>query len=90
MQLTANRLSMRLWMSSDCSLRCGDLLDAPAEVELGIRFSGAADYLFLLNYSDKPAVIRLKKAVKDLLSGALLEEEVEMPQYGVLILETGE
>lgn len=67
-----------------------DLLDAPAEVELGIRFSGAADYLFLLNYSDKPAVIRLKKAVKDLLSGALLEEEVEMPQYGVLILETGE
>lgn len=64
-----------------------DWLEVPAEVELGIRSSEAASYVFLLNYSDHPVTIQVKQAVKELLTGARLENDVEMPPYGVMVLD---
>lgn len=64
-----------------------DWLEVPAAVELGIRSSEDASYAFLLNYSDQPATLQVKRAAKDLLTGEILENEVEMPAYGVMILE---
>ncbi|AIQ64068.1 beta-galactosidase [Paenibacillus stellifer] len=64
-----------------------DLVTSPAEVELGIRAADGKQYLFALNYSDKPVLVQLNQAAKDLLSEALMEHEVEMPPYGVLVLE---
>ncbi|MFC3803695.1 beta-galactosidase [Cohnella sp. GCM10012308] len=63
-----------------------DLLDAPAEVELGIRSEGERSYLFLLNYADRPAAIRFKQAARELLTGDRMEGERELPAYGVMIL----
>ncbi|WP_426445417.1 beta-galactosidase [Paenibacillus sp. S-38] len=65
----------------------GDWFDMPAEVELGIRSSDEARYVFLLNYSDQPVTIQVKKAARELLSGTTLQHEVDMPAYGVLIFE---
>jgi beta-galactosidase len=64
-----------------------DWLDIPEEVEMGIRSSGDTDYVFLLNYSDQPVSIVLKKEVLELLSGESLNNTVLMPPYGVLILK---
>ncbi|CAM3190664.1 beta-galactosidase [Paenibacillus lupini] len=64
-----------------------DWLEVPAAVELGIRSSEDASYAFLLNYSDQPAALQVKRATKELLTGATIENEVEMPAYGVIILE---
>ncbi|WP_181438799.1 Beta-galactosidase C-terminal domain [Paenibacillus sambharensis] len=65
----------------------GDWLTVPAEVELGIRSSGDADYIFLFNYSAKSAAIRAKKAMKELLTGKLIDNDAEIPPYGVMIIE---
>ncbi|MCZ8519493.1 MULTISPECIES: beta-galactosidase [Paenibacillus] len=59
--------------------------DVPAEVELGIRSSADARFVFLLNYSDQPVRIGVKKSAPELLSGTTMEHEAEMPPYGVLI-----
>ncbi|MBY9078109.1 beta-galactosidase [Paenibacillus sp. HN-1] len=64
-----------------------DLVTAPAEVELGVRAADGKQYLFALNYSDKPSLVYVNQAAKDLLTDARLEREVEMPPYGVLVLE---
>lgn len=64
-----------------------DWLEAPAEVEVGIRSSDVASYVFLLNYTDKPVTIQVKQSAKELLTGAQLENDVEMPPYGVMILD---
>jgi Beta-galactosidase len=61
-------------------------IEAPAEVELGIRASEEAAYAFLLNYSDQPVTIQVKQAAMELVTGAMLEGDVEMPAYGVMIL----
>jgi beta-galactosidase len=63
------------------------LVDVPSEVELGIRSSHEKDYLFLLNYSDQQANIHVKKALNELLSGTRVEREVQIPPYGVMVLE---
>lgn len=65
-----------------------DWLELPAEVELGIRASADASYVFLLNYAGEPAVVRAGQAVKELLSGEELEGEILIPPYGVLVLQT--
>ncbi|MFB5678882.1 beta-galactosidase [Paenibacillus terreus] len=64
-----------------------DWLDVPAEVEFGMRSSNGTSYAFLLNYSDRPAMIRFKKELKDLITGTLVKHEVQMEPYGVLVLE---
>ncbi|SFE08765.1 beta-galactosidase [Paenibacillus catalpae] len=63
-----------------------DWVDVPADVELGIRASENASYAFLLNYSDQSVTIQVKQRAVDLLTGETLENEVEMPAYGVIIL----
>ncbi|WP_151736019.1 beta-galactosidase ['Paenibacillus yunnanensis' Narsing Rao et al. 2020] len=63
-------------------------LTAPAEVEAGIRALNGASYLFLLNYSNKPAQLEFKKTAADLLTGDRLEGTFDMPPYGVLIIDT--
>lgn len=64
-----------------------DWLELPAEVELGIRAVGDRSFIFLLNYAEKPAHLRLKKAAYDLLTGTDLGVETELAPYGVMILE---
>ncbi|WP_245995968.1 Beta-galactosidase C-terminal domain [Paenibacillus taihuensis] len=66
------------------------LIEAPAEVEFGIRASEgdrAAAYAFLLNYSKQPATVQVKQAARDILTGSPVDGVVELPAYGVTILE---
>lgn len=67
-----------------------DFLEAPMQVELGIRAAGDKRFLFLLNYSGESAPVQAKTTLKDLLSGAVLEQDTVLPPYGVWILELPE
>ncbi|OMF03796.1 beta-galactosidase [Paenibacillus amylolyticus] len=64
-----------------------DLVEVPSEVELGIRSGEDKAYVFLLNYSDQQAAIKLKKEAKELLSGTTMQNEINMSAYGVFIFE---
>lgn len=58
----------------------------PAQVELGIRSSAYTDYIFLLNYGNNSEEILLNQETKELLSGEMLNQSVQLPPYGVKIL----
>ncbi|MBB3114163.1 beta-galactosidase [Paenibacillus phyllosphaerae] len=64
-----------------------DWVEAPAEVEVGIRSNKGSDYLFLLNYASEPVLLTVKQSTTDLLSGAQLEGSTELPAYGVMVLD---
>lgn len=63
-----------------------DWIDLPEEIELQIRRDDSYSYIFLLNYSEEPAVIQLHEAKTDLLSGDTLSGEVSLEGFGVLVL----
>jgi beta-galactosidase len=67
-----------------------DYLTLPEEVELAIRKKkGNPDktFIYLLNYSKDPKDIRLKKSMKEKLTGQTLNGTIKIPGYGVMILE---
>ncbi|MBB6632868.1 beta-galactosidase [Cohnella thailandensis] len=55
----------------------------PAEVETVYRREGEKSYVILLNYSDEPKRIRLKRPVLDVLSQTEVKTEQTLPPYGV-------
>ncbi|QDH22342.1 beta-galactosidase [Saccharibacillus brassicae] len=64
-----------------------DWLSVPEQVEIGIRADDHRSYVFLLNYGEAPAAIVLSERRTELLGGTQIEGRVEIPAYGVLILE---
>ncbi len=71
----------------DLTAPFADWLEVPANVEAGIRSADGRSYLFLLNYSEQPAQLVLKKPAVDLLSGVKLDGTLELPGYDVLVIE---
>nr|WP_275422372.1 beta-galactosidase [Paenibacillus mucilaginosus] len=65
----------------------GDWLEAPRQVEIGIREGARGRYVFLLNYGDQPADLVLHEPRQDLLTGKRISGAVQMPAYGVMLLE---
>jgi len=61
-------------------------LTLPKEVELAIREDEAGPLHFLLNYSEQPAVLTLREAKTDLLTGKNLSGTVTLEGYGVVVL----
>lgn len=64
-------------------------LSCPRTVELGIRAGSepGEEYVFLLNYADRPVEITLHEPAYEWLSSATLQGTVEMPPYGVYLLK---
>jgi len=62
------------------------LVSAPAGVEATVRVKGEDRYLFLLNHSEVPAVVRFDTEGRDLLSGEAAIGRVEVPARGVKII----
>ena len=65
----------------------GELLELPESVELAVRGSCSRQYAFVLNYKKAPAAIRVRRPMKDLLTGETVEGAVELAGYGVMVLE---
>lgn len=65
-----------------------DWCELPQEVELAIRSSEDGDALFLLNYSSEAVKLKFKKQVQDQITGRLLENDVELEAYGVVVILT--
>jgi len=72
----------------DLPKTAGDLVEAPAEVELVDRRHPVTgeSFVFVLNYTDHPARLRLLRPAVDLLSDRKLTGDVELEAYGVLVL----
>lgn len=64
-----------------------DWLELPREVELQIREGKSTSLTFLLNYSEEPAMIKLKDQKTDLLTGATISGTFTMDGFGVLVLK---
>jgi len=62
-----------------------DVLEIPESVELVVREKEGKEYLFVLNYPAKEAVLELKQPLKDLLSGEVLNGKVVMKPYEVMV-----
>jgi len=65
-----------------------DKFKLPEEIELAIRQKDGNDYTFLLNYSDKPQEIVVKKEFRNMLTGNQVCGGVTLKPYGVLVLES--
>ena len=55
-------------------------------MKLQLELKKKNKYMFILNYSSDVAVITLKTPLKNLLTDELLNEQVVLEKYGVLIL----
>lgn len=62
------------------------LLNVPAGVEVTERWQGAQRLLFMLNHTDRPQIILCPEAYHNLLDQRVLEGEVSLAPYEVLIL----
>jgi beta-galactosidase len=65
-----------------------DWCELPQAVELAIRSSDDGDAVFLLNYSSEAVKLIFKKQVQDQITGRLLENDVELEAYGVVVILT--
>jgi beta-galactosidase len=62
----------------------------PPGVSAQIRSDGKQDYVFVMNFNDKPVTLTLKAkpARRDLLSGKVVKGSLALPPYGVKVLES--
>jgi len=62
----------------------------PPGVSAQIRSDGKQDYVFVMNFNDKPVKLTLKAkpARRDLLSGKAMKGALTLPPYGVKVLES--
>ena len=65
----------------------GHMLQLPEECELAVREKDGIRYLFILNYRKTPAKIKIKKQMRDLLSGMEAAGNMLIEGYGVRILK---
>lgn len=82
-EVAAHRLISLLHLSSPAA----DWLELPDGVELQIRRNESTSLAFLLNYSEQPAEILLKKPRTDLLTGLSMSGAYTMEGFGVLVLK---
>lgn len=60
----------------------------PEEIELAIRHKDGIEYTFLLNYSERPQEIVVKKEFRNILTGNIITNKHTLIPYDVLILES--
>jgi beta-galactosidase len=73
------------WALETLNIRPG--LAAPSGVEVTERWQGNQRLVFVLNHADEVRGIPITRPCRDLLSGAVINENVSMPPYGVLVLQ---
>ena len=64
-----------------------DVFDMPEEIELAVRKSENAEYIFLLNYGKKPVEINVKKPMKNMLEDSMICGKYSISGYNILLLK---
>ena len=62
-------------------------MEIPESVELVVREKEGKEYLFVLNYPAKEAVLELKQPLKELMNNEVLDGKVVMKPYEVKVFE---
>lgn len=65
-----------------------DQFELPEEIELAIRHKDGVEYTFLLNYSERPQEIFVKKEFRNILTGNIVTNKHTLNPYDILILES--
>ncbi|WP_306453815.1 Beta-galactosidase C-terminal domain [Bacillus sp. 7884-1] len=65
-----------------------DQFELSEEIELAIRHKDGIEYTFLLNYSERPQEIVVKKEYKNILTGNMVTNKHTLNPFDVLILES--
>lgn len=61
----------------------GELLDIPEEIELAVR----GEYIFLINFDEKPIEIPCKKKFTDVINGVEFTDKITVNGYDVAVLK---
>ncbi|MDR1419885.1 MAG: beta-galactosidase [Treponema sp.] len=64
-----------------------DTIGLPANCEIAVREKENARFFFVLNYSPEPAVITVRKELRDLYRGTAVSGGVELPPFGTAVFE---
>ena len=64
----------------------GEMLQLPESCELAVRGDENSQYAFILNYLKTPAEIRIRRPMRDLLTGEIYEGACALDPYGVMVL----
>jgi beta-galactosidase len=83
-QATATALAYRIGLEAAAS----DLVVLPQEIELAVRESDTARFVFLLNFSGEAQGVEFRRPAVDLLTGAELTSESRLEGYGVWVIKT--
>ncbi|HLQ97405.1 MAG TPA: beta-galactosidase [Candidatus Dormibacteraeota bacterium] len=54
-------------------------------VSVQVRRDNENDYIFIMNFTEKPQTVNFEKEVKDMITGEQLKGEMELEKYGVKI-----
>jgi beta-galactosidase len=73
------------WLRTLCNLQ--PLLKVPDTVEVSMRQKDNARVFFLLNHQNSPVRIQFYKPMYDLLTGAVIAANYDLPPHGVLVLD---
>ncbi len=78
-----DRVLREEWQQADVE----PVIDAPHGIQARRRSGGGRDYLLVLNHNDAPTGVDLADGGTDLLSAQHVGGRVELPPYGVLVIE---
>jgi len=60
-------------------------IESPKEVSVQIRRDSENDYIFIMNFSERLQTVNLKQEIRDMITGELLEGEIQLEKYGVIV-----
>lgn len=67
-----------------------EFLELPEEVELAVRKADGVEYFFVLNFMPYEMEAVIKKPMRNLLSGQMVEGKIKLENYGIIVLENKE
>ncbi|MCE5327702.1 MAG: beta-galactosidase [Planctomycetaceae bacterium] len=59
----------------------------PPGVEASMREGAGKKLLFLMNYTEEPKIVFVPAGKKELLTGAMTKESIELPRFGVAVVK---
>jgi beta-galactosidase len=70
-----------------CAETYADIVSLTPGVEIAVREKAGHKWVILLNYLNESQKVDVRTEVRDAISGGTVSGAVEMPPYGVMILE---
>ncbi|MEF2965539.1 beta-galactosidase [Paenibacillus sp. M1] len=74
-------------LMEDLGIRPAHGLKSPKGVSVQTRTDGETEYIFVMNFTEETQRVETDRSYRNVISGEIIREAVELPRYGVLILK---